>query len=105
VPIYLTDAFGCDRCPQMFVLNEQNCLVEQITAGYPSARIWQWTGRAWKAMPPAPATRFYRSFALAALLLLGWFLGGRYLTGAASWLYWVVGIFLITLPSRHHPRR
>jgi hypothetical protein len=89
----------------MFVLNEQNCLVEQITAGYPSARIWQWTGRAWKAMPPAPATRFYRWVALMALLWLGWFLGGRYLTGAASWLYWVVGIFLITLPSRPHPRR
>jgi hypothetical protein len=48
VPIILTDAFGCDRCPHIFVMEEEGRLVEQLTMGYPYPRAWRWTGETWR---------------------------------------------------------
>ncbi|MBE9028179.1 hypothetical protein IQ266_00225 [filamentous cyanobacterium LEGE 11480] len=99
VPIYLTEAYGCDRCPQMFVLNQEGKLVEQLTAGYPDARAWRWTGEQWKMIypPPIQENHFIRAIVSLAILLLGWFLMRQWLIPPFSWLYWVVGITIITL--------
>lgn len=111
VPIYLTDAYGCDRCPQMFVLNEEGKLVEQLTAGYPYARAWRWTGEQWKMIYPARPGEYHVMRILAPLLLLimGWFLFGQWLIAPFSWLYWFVGVLAITfvLPmiNAHFGRR
>jgi hypothetical protein len=101
VPIYLTDAFGCDRCPQMFVLSPDGKLEEQLTAGAPYARIWRWTGQQWKLIYPANEPNLVGFFALLFLLVVGWFLVAPWLHSPFAQLYWVVGIILITfvLPS------
>lgn len=46
-PILLTDAFGCDRCQQIFVLQENGQIIEQLAPHYPYKRTWRWTGFRW----------------------------------------------------------
>ncbi|OKH24905.1 hypothetical protein NIES593_06740 [Hydrococcus rivularis NIES-593] len=49
LPILLTDAFGCDRCQQIFVVDEKNQIIEQLSSNYPGKRAWRWTGYRWIA--------------------------------------------------------
>ena len=46
-PIALTEAFGCNRCQQIFVLKEDGYLLEQLSTHYPYKRVWYWTGKQW----------------------------------------------------------
>jgi len=46
--IILTEAFGCDRCNQIFGLAEENHLLEQLSTSYPYKKAWQWTGNHWR---------------------------------------------------------
>lgn len=46
--IALTDAFGCYRCQQIFVLREDGYLLEQLSTHYPYKRVWYWTGQQWR---------------------------------------------------------
>ncbi len=48
-PIVLTEAFGCDRCQQIFVLQENGYVIEQLSTHYPYKRAWRWTGHQWNA--------------------------------------------------------
>lgn len=47
LPITLTDALGCDRCQQIFVVEENGKVLEQLSTGYPSKRSWYWIGNRW----------------------------------------------------------
>jgi hypothetical protein len=47
-PIALTEAFGCDRCHQIFVVKEGGYLLEQLSTHYPYKRVWYWTGQQWR---------------------------------------------------------
>ncbi|MEG3435846.1 hypothetical protein V0288_01830 [Pannus brasiliensis CCIBt3594] len=46
-PIILTEAFGCDRCQQIFVVQENGQTIEQLSSHYPYKRTWRWTGFRW----------------------------------------------------------
>lgn len=46
-PIALTEALGCNRCQQIFVVREDGYLLEQLSTHYPYKRIWYWTGKQW----------------------------------------------------------
>ncbi|HEY9881144.1 MAG TPA: hypothetical protein V6D29_21980 [Leptolyngbyaceae cyanobacterium] len=48
VPIALTEAFGCDRCQQIFVVREDGYVIEQLSSHYPYKRAWRWTGQQWR---------------------------------------------------------
>ncbi|HBK98193.1 MAG TPA: hypothetical protein DD001_13225 [Microcoleaceae bacterium UBA10368] len=47
VPIVLTEAFGCNRCQQIFVLDESGQVIEQLSTNYPYKQAWRWTGQQW----------------------------------------------------------
>ncbi|NEP05585.1 MULTISPECIES: hypothetical protein [Okeania] len=47
IPITLTDAFGCNRCQQIFVVNENGHTIEQLSTHYPYKLAWRWTGKHW----------------------------------------------------------
>ena len=47
IPIALTDAFGCNRCQQIFVVNESGDTIEQISTYYSYKPAWRWTGKQW----------------------------------------------------------
>ncbi|HEY9737718.1 MAG TPA: hypothetical protein V6D06_15610 [Trichocoleus sp.] len=48
VPIALTEAFGCDRCQQIFVVRDDGYVLEQLASHYPYKRAWRWTGQQWR---------------------------------------------------------
>lgn len=48
VPIALTEAFGCDRCQQIFVVRDDGYVLEQLSSHYPYKRAWRWTGQQWR---------------------------------------------------------
>lgn len=48
VPITLTEAFGCDRCQQIFVVRDDGYVIEQLSTHYPYKRAWRWTGHQWR---------------------------------------------------------
>jgi hypothetical protein len=97
VPIFLTEAFGCDRCPKMFVLHGDGRLEEQITMGYTHARIWRWTGMQWRIVyPKQRQSAIVRSLAALVMLIVGWLLFGRWLAQPFAGLYWFIGILGIT---------
>ncbi|KGF71935.1 hypothetical protein DO97_14400 [Neosynechococcus sphagnicola sy1] len=47
-PITLTEAFGCNRCQQIFVVEESGYVLEQLSTNYPYKKIWHWTGCHWQ---------------------------------------------------------
>lgn len=47
VPITLTEAFGCQRCQQIFVVKQDCHSIEQLSSSYPYKRVWHWTGHHW----------------------------------------------------------
>lgn len=51
-PIVLTEAFGCDRCQQIFVVQEEGYVIEQLASHYPYRRSWRWTGHQWIVSRP-----------------------------------------------------
>ena len=46
-PIVLTDAFGCNCCQQIFVVNENGDTIEQLSTSYTYKSAWRWTGKQW----------------------------------------------------------
>lgn len=47
-PITLTEAFGCDQCQQIFVVQDDGYVLEQLSTHYPYKRSWRWTGHQWR---------------------------------------------------------
>jgi hypothetical protein len=47
VPIVLTEAFGCNRCQQIFVVHDNGYVIEQLSTNYPYKQAWRWTGHQW----------------------------------------------------------
>jgi hypothetical protein len=46
-PIILTEALGCDRCQQIFVVQDNGHVIEQLSSTYPYKKVWRWTGNRW----------------------------------------------------------
>lgn len=47
-PIALTEAFGCDQCQQIFVVRDDDYVLEQLSTHYPYKRAWRWNGQQWR---------------------------------------------------------
>ena len=67
VPITLTEAFGCNRCQQIFVVEESGYVIEQLSTSYPYKKAWRWTGHRWNT---ANASESYVPVALGSVLFL-----------------------------------
>lgn len=48
LPIALTEALGCKRCQQIFVVKQDGYAIEKLSANYPYRQIWFWTGQQWQ---------------------------------------------------------
>ncbi len=54
-PIALTEAFGCNRCQQIFVVEDNGHVLEQLSGTYPYKRAWRWNGHQWIVANPSLA--------------------------------------------------
>lgn len=74
-PIALTEAFGCNRCQRIFVVQDGGYMIEELSTNYPYKRAWRWNGHQWNVASPNlgrayfPLTLFI-IFGLVFLLLV-----------------------------------
>ncbi|HIK46180.1 MAG TPA: hypothetical protein IGR64_15050 [Leptolyngbyaceae cyanobacterium M65_K2018_010] len=73
-PITLTEAFGCDRCQQIFVVQEDGYVIEQLSSHYPYKRAWRWTGHQWKLDRSALSISYLPLLVMASFGLMVFFL-------------------------------
>lgn len=64
-PIVLTEALGCDRCQQIFVVKKDGQVIEQLSSLY-QKKSWRWTGNRWKNV----YARWTQSYFSMMLILL-----------------------------------
>jgi hypothetical protein len=103
-PITLTEAFGCDLCQQIFVIQEDGYSLEPVSTYYPYRRAWQWTGSHWRPQPSSLRSSIAVSSLWLALASVGLFillaLSAR-LGDSALWLMiGLLAIILIWLATR-----
>ncbi len=100
LPIILTEAFGCDRCQQIFVLQENGQVIEQLSSSHPYKPMWRWTGYHWLPVH----NRFRESYlsvlmGIVLLLLFIWIplvLRGQPTVNMTVWL--AIILLLVLLP-------
>ncbi|MCY7277896.1 MAG: hypothetical protein LH702_30220 [Phormidesmis sp. CAN_BIN44] len=99
-PITLTEAFGCSRCQQIFVVEEGGYVIEQLSTTYPYKRSWRWTGHQWNVVHPGLGDS-YLPLALGILLvLLSIWLPVALNSGTGSIILWaIVALLLAVLPA------
>ncbi|MEL6490361.1 MAG: hypothetical protein AAFV85_22865 [Cyanobacteria bacterium J06634_6] len=78
IPITLTEAWGCDRCKQLFERTSEPDTVTKLSSPYPHQKTWQWTGKHWVANQKAILNRWrdaafrMRIVTVFVLLWMGW---------------------------------
>jgi len=100
VPITLTDAFGCDRCQQIFVVEDNGYVLEQLSTTYPYKRAWRWRGNSWHIVHPRLGER-YLPIALGiifVLVIIGLPLALRLANGSSIVAWAMVAVLLAILP-------
>ncbi|MDH6058854.1 hypothetical protein NWP17_00035 [Chrysosporum bergii ANA360D] len=99
--IALTEAFGCDRCQQIFVVEDNGHVLEQLSTTYPYKRGWNWTGNSWR-MIPTQLGEGYLPIALAIIfvLVIIWLPLALRLANGSSLIAWaIVAVLLAVLPA------
>jgi hypothetical protein len=101
IPITLTEAFGCDRCQQIFVVEDNGHVLEQLSTTYPYKRAWHWIGNSWRVVP----TQLGDSYLTVALgiifvLVIIWLPLALRLANSSSLIAWaIVAVLLAILPA------
>jgi len=101
LPIVLTEAFGCDRCQQIFVVEENGQVIEQLATTYPYKRIWRWTGRDWiSAQSPWSGNYLPMALGIILILLIIWLpLALRAGPGISMIIWTGIALLLAILPA------
>jgi hypothetical protein len=100
IPIALTDAFGCNRCQQIFVVSESGETIEQLSIHYPYKPAWRWTGSQWhRAYSNWKA--HYLPLALVMILvpLVIWLPLALHSSGPNIIIWAIVAVVLAMLPA------
>ena len=101
VPITLTEAFGCNRCQQIFVVQEGGYVIEQLSTSYPYKRAWRWTGSRWTtAHSRIGESYFPLAVGIILVLLIVWLPLALQSQGGATIIVWaLLAIMLAVLPA------
>ncbi len=104
IPITLTEAFGCDRCQQIFVAEDNGYALEQLATIYPYKRIWRWTGNRWIiSRPRFSGTYLPIAVVIILVLLLVWLPLALQSAQASHILIWAMAaVLLAILPAVMH---
>ncbi|HAC64604.1 MAG TPA: hypothetical protein DCF68_13975 [Cyanothece sp. UBA12306] len=102
LPIVLTEAFGCDRCQQIFVVQENGQTIEQLSSSYPYKRSWHWTGYRWIVVRPGLKEGYVPLMsAMIIMVLMGWLLLWtlRSMTGLSMMIWIALMVILVMLSA------
>jgi hypothetical protein len=98
-PIALTEAFGCDRCQQIFVVEETGHVLEQLSGNYPYKKTWRWNGHQWKVANPGMGDSYLPvALGITLVMLVIWLpLALNNTKSSSSGLVLVVGVLLLAV--------
>lgn len=101
VPITLTEAFGCDRCQQIFVVEESGYVIEQLSTSYPYKKAWRWTGNRWSTANTSIGENYLPVAILIVLvLLIVWLPLALHDKDGPNIIFWVLlAVLLALLPA------
>ncbi|MBD1939509.1 hypothetical protein [Microcoleus sp. FACHB-68] len=102
VPIVLTEAFGCNRCQQIFVVDENGYSIEQLSTNYPYKQAWRWTGNQWsKAYSGLRDSYLPLALGIILVLLVIWLPSALSLPLGSNIIPWaiIVAVLLAVLPA------
>ena len=101
-PIVLTEALGCDRCQQIFVVKKDGQVIEQLSSIY-QKKSWRWTGNRWKNAYARWTQNYWSTMAVLTIslmvfivVILRWLSGQSIISGAALFIFSIV-LLLLTL--------
>ncbi|MFB2921411.1 MULTISPECIES: hypothetical protein [Aerosakkonema] len=99
VPIVLTEAFGCNRCQQIFVVEKSEQVIEQLSTTHPYKKAWLWTGSRWYRAHTGLKEHYLASaFVLVVLLPLIWVIGVCNIPNLANRHLWaIIPVVLVEL--------
>ncbi len=92
---------GCDRCQQIFVVEEGGYVLEQLSTSYPYKKAWRWLGQRWTNAHPSFSDS-YLPLAIIIILvpLLVWLpLALRSPSGPIIIFWALLAILLAVLPA------
>ncbi|PSB26743.1 hypothetical protein [Stenomitos frigidus] len=96
--IALTEAFGCNRCQQIFVVEEGGYVLEELSTSYRYKRTWRWNGHQWNGVSSGFGES-YLSIVLGVilvLLIIG-FLLALNSSATSGMVFWAVVLLLLAL--------
>ncbi len=94
VPITLTEAWGCDRCKQIFEQREEPNTVGKLATPYHRQRTWRWNGKQWVMGRKFVKPKAINAVTIGALsVVLIWFVVSRITTSSAL----ILGILALIL--------
>jgi hypothetical protein len=99
LPILLTEAFGCDRCSQIFVVDEKEQVIEQLAVSYPYKRSWRWNGHRWLATHPVGDSYLPIALGIIIVLLIVWLPLALQSSSSVSMILAAIAVLLAILPA------
>ena len=101
LPIILTEAFGCDRCQQIFAVEEKGQAIEQLSSTYPYKRAWRWTGNRWIPAHPGLGEGYFPvALGIILVLLIIWLPLALHSSSGLSIIFWAaITVLLAVLPA------
>jgi hypothetical protein len=69
--IVLTEAFGCNRCQRIFVVQEDGGSIEELATNYLDRRRYYWNGTRWKLLRSLPTSPFWAVLTFRGVLTPG----------------------------------
>ncbi len=100
--IILTEAFGCDRCNQIFGLTEESYTLEQLSTSYPYKKAWQWTGSVWRDDSQGLERGYVPLVTVIVILplILLWLPASLSLSQTSSVIFWsLVLVSVLVIPA------
>ncbi len=100
VPITLTEALGCDRCQQIFTVEEDGHSITQLVNSYAYRRTWRWSGSQWMVHRPKLSKNYLpAALCVILVLLVVWLPLALHSADTAVWLWIAIALLLAILPA------
>lgn len=96
-PITLTEAFGCTRCQQIFVVEQSGYVLEQLSSTYPYKKAWHWTGFQWVRAHQGIKDHYLQIALIVLGSLVVWLLFAIHTTTSGLVLWTIVVVLLVIL--------
>jgi len=97
----LTEAFGCNRCQQIFVVEDNGYALEQLSTNYPYKKAWRWMGNRWQPANTSIGESYLPiAMGVVLVLLIVWLPLALRSTAGLNIVFWaLLAIFLAILPA------